>query len=78
MSLMGHIAAQRYVGGLIPDINSAYSSDNVDSEVESADSVRSSSCDSSHSKTIGNHGKRNYDSTIHEARSEDERSSGSS
>jgi hypothetical protein len=84
MSLMGHIAAQRHAGmnGLLPDVNSAYSSDNEDSEVESADSARSSSSQSSHSReqlgTMRRQGKRNYESTIHEARSEDERSSGSS
>lgn len=75
MSIMSHIAAQRHpgIGGLLTDGNSASSSDG-ESEVESADSARSSSSEG----TMRKPGRRNYDSTIHEASSEDERSSGTS
>ena len=72
MSLMSQIAAQRHqgIGSLLTDGNSAYSSDG-ESEIESADSARSSSSEGTARKP----GRRNYDSTIHEASSEDERSS---
>ena len=72
MSLVSQIAAQRHpgIGGLLTDGNSAYSSEG-ESEVESADSARSSSSDGTARKP----GRRNYDSPIHEASSDDEKSS---
>ena len=72
MSLMSQIAAQRHpgIGGLLADGDEAYSSEG-ESEVESADSARSSSSEGTSRKP----GRRNYDSTIHEASSEDEKSS---
>jgi hypothetical protein len=74
MSLLGQIAAQRKggLGNLYADGNS--SSDNPGSEFESADSARSSGSEGSSRKPD----KDGFDSTILEARSEDERSSGSS
>jgi len=74
MSLMSRIAAQRHVGmsSLLGGADSAESSDNQDSdEVESAESARSSSSEG----TIRRQGRKNQDSTIQEASSQDERSS---